>query len=40
VRIEIKQTSQLTPPNNPTTSSVVLLVFNFGRLVACVMSEP
>jgi len=40
VRIEVKQTSHLTPPNSPTMSSVVVLVFNFGRLVACVMSEP
>jgi hypothetical protein len=36
MRIEVKQTSHLTPPNNPNMSSVVVLVFSFGRLVACV----
>lgn len=40
VNDKVKQTSDLTAPNYPTMSSVVVQVFSFGKLVAVSCQDP
>jgi len=40
VRMEVKQTSHLTPPNNPNMSSVVVLVFSLDGWLPVSCQNP